>query len=341
MRFPKTLPPGGTIGFIAPSFGAYIEPYHTGFLRAIEVFERMGYRTWLGPNVFKGDGIGISTDPASCGRELTEAMSDPALDAVITTGGGELMCEALPYVDFKKLKAAPPKWYMGYSDNTNYTFLSATLMDTAAVYGPCAHSFAMEPLHESLADALSLLRGEKESFTGYKRWEKTSLHDEEHPFAPYNLTEKTRYTLCPEKRRLTMAGRLLGGCVDVLVNLCGTPWDRVREFNEKYRKDGVLWFLECCDLRPFDMRRALWHLREAGWFEAASGFLIGRPLHFDEVQLGLDRFGAVVDILKPLGKPILLDADLGHLPPSIPLITGAKAKITASKTKLTIEQVRE
>lgn len=338
MRYPHALPDGGTLGFIAPSFGAYIEPYHTDFLRALEVFHGLGYRTWLGPNVFKGDGIGISTTPPACGAELMAAMTDPALDAVITTGGGEMMCEILPYLDFDALKAAPPKWYMGYSDNTNYTFLSATLMDTAAIYGPCAPSFGMEPRHQSLEDALALLRGEKLSFTGYGRWERNSLHDAEHPCVPYNLTERTRYTLEPERRKLTLRGRLLGGCMDILLGLVGTPWDRVRDFNARYKKDGVLWFLESCDLRPFDMRRVLWHLREAGWFEAASGFVIGRPLHFEEEQFGLNRFGAVLDILRPLGKPIVLDADFGHLPPSLPLITGAKATVTASKTKLTVTQ---
>lgn len=338
MRFPHFLPDSGTLGFISPSFGAFIEPYHTLFLHSLDYFKSLGYKTALGPNVFKGDGVGISTNPADCGAELNAAMTDPKIDAVITTGGGELMCEVLPYIDFDRLKSAPPKWYMGYSDNTNYTFLSATLLDTAAVYGPCAPTFGMEPLHRSLNDALDLLRGKSTVFTGYGKWEKEGFGEDADIRSPYNLTERTRYQLVPERRRLTMEGRLLGGCVDILVNLMGTRWDRVRSFNERYKNDGVLWFLECCDLHPFDMRRAMWHMREAGWFDAANGFIIGRPLHFDEVQLGLDRIRAVVDILAPLGKPIILDADIGHLPPSIPIVTGATARITASKTKLTIEQ---
>ena len=38
MRYPAFLPEQGTIGFVAPSFGAYIEPYHTAFLAALEQF---------------------------------------------------------------------------------------------------------------------------------------------------------------------------------------------------------------------------------------------------------------------------------------------------------------
>ena len=43
--------------------------------------------------------------------------------------------------------------------------------------------------------------------------------------------------------------------------------------------------------------------------------------------MGVDRFNAVTDILGELGKPMLLDIDLGHVPPALPLITGANAKV--------------
>lgn len=45
-----------------------------------------------------------------------------------------MMCETMNFVDFEKIKSAAPKWYMGYSDNTNFTFLLSTICDTAAVY---------------------------------------------------------------------------------------------------------------------------------------------------------------------------------------------------------------
>ena len=71
------------------------------------------------------------------------------------------MCEILDYVDFEQIGQEAPKWYLGYSDNTNFTFLLTTLCDTASVYGPCAAAFGMEPLHLSLNDAMLLLQGKK------------------------------------------------------------------------------------------------------------------------------------------------------------------------------------
>ena len=108
-----------------------------------------------------------------------------------------------------------------------------------------------------------------------------------------------------------MSGRLLGGCLDCLVNLCGTRYDQVSQFNGKYASDGVLWFIE------------------AGWFDKASGFIIGRPLHFDEPMMGLDQYMAVYDIVSRHRVPILMDADLGHLSPMVPLITGSYATVQA------------
>lgn len=54
-----------------------------------------------------------------------------------------------------------------------------------------------------------------------------------------------------EERELFMQGRLIGGCMDCLVNLTGTKFDRVGDFLEAYREDGFLWFLETCDLNVF------------------------------------------------------------------------------------------
>ena len=71
------------------------------------------------------------------------------------------MCEILDYIDFQALEAARPKWYMGYSDNTNFTFLLTTLLDTASIYGPCAAAFGMKPWHPSIEDAMLALTGKK------------------------------------------------------------------------------------------------------------------------------------------------------------------------------------
>lgn len=346
MRYPEFLREKGTIGFVAPSFGCNTEPYKTAFENAKRKWLLAGYRLDIGPNCYVGEGIGISNTPEKCGRELTEYYISDENDCLISCGGGELMCEILNDVDFEAVKGAKPKWYMGYSDNTNMTFLLTILCDTASIYGPCAAAFGMEPWHKSIQDAFDLLRGKKLILESYGMWEKESLKDEEHPLLPYNCTEPSdirmfatgRQKEAEETKQVEMEGRLLGGCMDCLVNLLGTKFDKVNEFTEKYKEDGIIWFLESCDLNVFSIRRAMWQMENAGWFSHVKGFLIGRPLN-GEAMMNLDRFDAVLAVAGKYHVPVIMDADLGHLSPTMPLITGSMAKIEGrnGKVKVTME----
>lgn len=335
MRYPAFLQKHETIGFIAPSFGCATEPYRAAFTRARKVFKKKQQEEELGPNCFLDDGIGISTKPEACAKELMDMYASETNQVLMSCGGGELMCEILPHIDFEVLYRADPKWFMGYSDNTNLTFLLTTALDIASIYGPCVAAFGMDPWHPAIHDAFDLLCGDTrmigETEDGhavahvhnYDGWERESAKDEEHPYEPYQISELFLPVVHGEKQA---EGRLIGGCLDILTNICGTRFDRVDHFNEKYADDGVLWFLEACDLNVMDMRRALWHLKEAGWFSRAKGFLIGRPMHIDEPMFGINRHEAVVGALSDLGVPIFMDLDIGHLPPMMPIVCGSYGK---------------
>ena len=125
--------------------------------------------------------------------------------------------------------------------------------------------------------------------------------------------------------------------MDILIMHCGTKYDKVRDFNERYKDDGVIWFLECCDLNPLCVRRAFWQLREAGWLDNAKGFLIGRALHYGEEIMGVNQYNAITDIIGDMNVPIIMDLDIGHLPPMMPVITGGMADITAHDNQIKIK----
>lgn len=345
MRYPVFLKEKGTIGFLAPSCGCGTEPYKTAFHNAQRKWKDLGFGLDLGPNCYAQNGIGISNTPESCGRELTEYYISRENDCLISCGGGELMCEILEHVDFEAIQNAEPKWFMGYSDNTNMTFLLNTLCDTASIYGPCAGAFGMEPWHSSILDAMEILEGKRSRVENYEKWEKDGMKDEEHPLEPYRCTEEFQLRIykpdshgnMEENSSALMEGRLIGGCMDCLVNLLGTRFDHVREFTEKYKKDGLIWFLEACDLNVFGIRRAMWQMEQAGWFQYVKGFLIGRPLCHGQEMMGLDQYTAVLPTAKRHGIPVIMDVDLGHLPPMMPLVSGSMAKIKAKDNRLEIE----
>ncbi len=359
MRYPEFLKENGTIGFVAPSFGCATEPYISRFDSALKKFGAMGHGLLLGPNCREAKGIGISNTPEKCGEELNSAYESNASDVLISCGGGELMCEVVPYIDFELVKKSKPKWFVGYSDNTNFIFDSVTIADTAAIYAPCAGDYGMEPWHPAVQDSYDLLTGKKLKFSNYDKWELDG-DDNADPNSPYNVTEPVamKAFFCDggkvvelsddcmdgqkiqgDKGRVSFEGRLIGGCLDCLAHLAGTPYDRVKEFNERYKEDGFIWFLESCDLNVFEIRRALWTLKECGWFKYLKGFLIGRPGCFGQGFMGLDQYNAVTDLFKEYQVPILMDLDIGHHPPMIPIICGSYAKVEFAGDKLEIEYI--
>jgi len=355
MRYPDFLQEKGRIGFVAPSFGCTTEPYKTYFENALKYFEKLGYKTVPGPNCYKEDGIGKSTSPEDCGAEINDFFINDKSDVIISCGGGELMCEDLPYIDFEGLKKAKAKWYMGFSDNTNLTFLLNTLCDTASIYGPNAPKFGQEPVHQCVMDAWNILKGSKLIVGNYDGWyledEVPKEEDEERSVSfdealEAKFVEKT-YTIVPYKQyvyegenevnQLSFTGRLTGGCMDCLANLIGTDFDRVKEFNERYKEDGIIWFLEACDLNVMSIRRALWQMENAGWFKYVKGFILGRPMHFDDTFGDFDHFQAVTGILGKYKVPIVMDIDLGHLFPMMPVVSGSVATINAKGNEISIE----
>lgn len=350
MRYPEFLKDNGKIAFIAPSFGCASEPYKERFDKALEYFKGLSYSTVLGPNCYADNGIGISNTPEKCGQEVNDYFVHDKSDIIISCGGGELMCEDLPFIDFDGIREAKAKWYMGYSDNTNLTFLLNTLCDTASIYGHNAPAFGDKPRLISVDDALMVLKGEKLSVHNYSEWyvEDTGTSEEgistsdsesevvEKVYIPVPYKQSV-FVGNNESEKVDFSGRIIGGCLDCLVNLVGTSFDKVNEFSDKYKEDGIIWFLESCDLNVFDMRRALWHLENAGWFKNVKGFLIGRPLRFDNTAGNFDRIEAVKGILGKYNLPMVMDIDVGHLPPSMPIISGSVANVKARGNELNIE----
>jgi muramoyltetrapeptide carboxypeptidase LdcA involved in peptidoglycan recycling len=72
----------------------------------------------------------------------------------------------------------------------------------------------------------------------------------------------------------------------------------------------------------------MYQLKHAGWFKYCKGFIIGRPRAcFKEKMFNINHYQAIKEHLKKFKVPIMMDVDLGHFDPSMPIITGVKAKI--------------
>ena len=166
IKRPKSIGPGSVIGITAPSFGCAKEPYSYLIDVAIENITKRGYKILEGKTARLGDGIGISTDPKVAAAELTEFYKRDDIYAIISAGGGELMNETITYVDFEELKSAKPKWFVGYSDNTNFIFPLVTITGVQGIYGPCISGYG-KVFEATEEDAFALLEGTKNEFKGY------------------------------------------------------------------------------------------------------------------------------------------------------------------------------
>ena len=347
MKIPKFIKPGDTIGLVAPSFGAATEPYITRFEAAVRKFEERGYRVLIAPSCTKSDGLGISTRPEDAASDFMRFYLDEGIDAVISVGGGELMNETISCVDFERISESEPKWFMGFSDNTNMIFPLASLFGIPGIYGPNACGFG-KPWEGPEIAALGLLEGTDLTVRGYDLYvnpvKEEEPEEEPDPLAKYELTEpKELRCFVPRKKGLSitrgkieMEGMLLGGCLDILENLSGTRFDGTKRLVNEGKK--IIWVIEACDLSPMAIRRAMWHLKMLGWFDTAAGFLIGRPLAaYEQDMLGVNQYNAVTDVISDLGVPVIMDADIGHVAPMMPLIIGSEARVTADGNELIAE----
>jgi len=327
MRYPEFLPEKGTIGLVAPSFGVSGFPYRNRFDLAKEKLEKKGHAIIESGHLF-GIEKAASADGKTRAEEFMDMYERRDVDFVSSVAGGELMCQMLPYVDFERIRKDEPKWFMGLSDNTHLTYTLPVLCDVAAMYGYCFSGFGMRRWHRSFKEAYEIMRGQRLSQEGYKYYEKkTGLPCEPgHEFDGFNLKKKTEHrSLSGHDERFS--GRLIGGCLDVLVEMCGTKYDKSVEFCRKYKDDGILWYLEACDLNVLSISRALWQLREAGWFENVSGIIIGRPVFGDEL-FGLTYEEMLRDNLGDLGVPVVYGCDFGHVAPNWCIISGSIGNVS-------------
>ena len=328
MIYPKFLKQGDTIGVTATSDGNADEIRKNRLNSAIKNFEQRGYKICETANV-RTSYKGRSSNKEERARQFMSLIEDKNINAIITARGGDFLLEILSYIDFEKIKQNP-KWVHGFSDTTGLSFCITTICEIATSYGENFGEFGMVPWHRSLENGLEILEGKRIIQTSFEKYQE-NFYDRQTGLEGYTLDTKVEW-----KNDATLEGRVLGGCLDILTSLVGTKYDHVKEFVTKYKSDGILWFLDNCELTSEGVLRALWQLREAGWFENAVGFVFGRTMtRKSSYDISFEE--AVQTVLEGINVPIIFDSDIGHKPPQFTVINGAMAKVTSCDGKGTWE----
>ena len=118
MRYPKFLKEKDCIGLLATSCGNNVNPYRIRAQVGIKKFIDYGYEIKRGHRVFANFNA-VSAPHELRAKDFMSFYKNKKIDFLWSTGGGELMMGMLPFIDFEKIKSLPPKFFCGFSDNTN------------------------------------------------------------------------------------------------------------------------------------------------------------------------------------------------------------------------------
>ncbi|WP_312472072.1 LD-carboxypeptidase [Neobacillus sp.] len=333
IKYPH-LKKGAIIGVTAPSSGVPVE-LHDMFKLALSRMEMKGFRITCGDTVWTQDKA-KSSSAKNRAAEFNAMMHDDNIDIIIPPWGGELLIEILELINFENIKQ---KWVLGYSD-LSVLLLAMTLKTGIAT----AHGTNLIDLRgENSDDTTAMWQAVLSTNTGESVLQRSSVlyqkewqHDNPSPFV-FHLTENTNWKTV-SNNSVKIQGRILGGCIDVIRHLIGTPFGDVQSFRKKHLNgEPVIWYLENCEMTTTDLRRSLVQMKLAGWFEHCSGIMFGRSA----ANMPVGNYTAedvYQNLADELEIAIIYDIDCGHVPPQITFINGAYAEVEVEEGKGTILQ---
>lgn len=309
--FAKALPEGGTIGVSAP---ASPQDSRSEVLRGVEWWESKGYKVKLSEGIYERDDF-VAGDARSRAADLNALFADPEVDVVQTFQGGYGSAQTLPHLDFE-LIAANPKPFVGYSDITSLHTALLRQAGLATIYGnglagvgdPETTAFTRDRL-------LAVLRGSADPEVPRD------------PDDPYVRAIRGGKVTAP----------LVGGCLWLLMQSLGTPWE--------FDVDGAIFFFEDVKAPPYYIDGFLTQLRHAGKLDKIAGVVVGelKDCDWGDQREASDwaRSRSVEDVLEenlePLGVPVLYKLPLGHGKHLAALPLGVRYTLDADRRTLTLE----
>lgn len=316
MKIPGFIKKGDTLGVFAPSAG--IGRKLDDFNKSLNQLKRQGF------NIKSGALVEVNYLRSGTGKQRAEELSlmqnDPEVKALFCAAGGDFLIEMLPYVNFEEL-AAHPKWMMGYSDPTSLLYILTTKYDVATLYGANAGSFDVDEIPEWMMAPLKLLSGKS---TVQKSTEFCDPCFRKGP-AVYE-TENHWKSFSGD---VNVTGRCIGGCLDSLKDLFGTPYDGTKEFIERYKEETLIWYFDIFSMSAENVYRTLLQMRSMGALRTQDLVLAGRVL-FPSSETGMTYEEA---FKKALDCTVVMEADIGHTYPRMVMINGLEAEVQIKGTK--------
>jgi len=283
--------------------------------RGVAWWEAQGYRVKLSPSVHERDDY-VAGDARARAADLNALFSDPEVDVVQAFQGGYGSAQTIPHLDFDAI-AANPKPFVGYSDITalHVALLRRTGLATLYGYGLVGVG-AKDSSAFSRNRLLEVLGGGGAGAVPRD------------PDDPYVRT----------LRGGTVTAPLVGGCLWLLLQTMGTPWEIDLE--------GAIFFFEDYKAPPYYIDGMLTQLAQAGKLQSVAGVVVGdmEGCDWGDTRQASDwrASRSLEDVLEqhlePLDVPTIYKLPLGHGKHLAALPLGVRCTLDASAGSLTVDE---
>ena len=176
-------------------------------------------------------------------------LTDPDIRAVFPPWGGETAVDLLDLLDWEALAAVEPTWVIGFSDTTTWMLPLTLRLDWATVHGAMLMD---EPYRQpdGLARWSDLASATGPVVQRDIRAHRTAAFEDwvgDPGLAEFRLDGTGEWsTLGPGPVDVT--GRLVGGCIETVTNLAGTPYGDLPGWADR-QEEGTIVYLEACERR--------------------------------------------------------------------------------------------
>jgi muramoyltetrapeptide carboxypeptidase len=311
----RALKPGGTIGVPAPA-----SPYHnrSEVLRGVEWWERSGYKVKLAGGIYARHAY-VAGDAKARANDLEELFADPEVDVVQCFQGGYGSAQLIPHLDFDVIRDNP-KPFVGYSDITALHTSIHHYTGLVTFYGPMLAGM-VDPE----------LRPNKRGFR-QEHLMRALTSTEPLGTVPANPDDDYVRAFTPG----VATGELAGGCLWLLGQTIGTPW--------QIDLRGKIFFFEDVDAPPWYIDGILTQMTQAGMLDEVVGVVVGELEKCDwrETKPEWPQTLSIEDVLEehiqPLGVPTIYGLPLGHGDYLVTVPLGVRVTLDADKRTLAIDE---
>jgi muramoyltetrapeptide carboxypeptidase len=267
---PSALRRGDKVGILAPASSFNKQAFEAGCDRLAD----MGYEPVYSPTIFERD-FYFAGSVARRRQEFEDLLRQPDIAALLCVRGGYGSNYLLDSFHFD-LFAHYPKIFLGCSDITSLLTAVTDRTGLVTFHGP----MVAKDIGDGSFDEASW----RNCFHGANAW---------------SISAPDLEVLQPGHAK----GRLYGGCLSMLVESLGTPY--------QIETDDTILFIEDVGEKPFRIDRMLMQLHLAGLLNNVRGFV----------------FGEMLDCVPPQGESYTLQQVITRVlsPYKVPIVFGLKS----------------